>query len=84
MPGRIGRFWQDRQHEWNRAGEECQEVNVGSVLGALKGNLDVALSSQVVDLIRANLSKDGGQIRGVGQISVVKHHLDPGLVAITV
>ena len=50
-------------------------IDVSSVLRHIEGNLDMGLSTQVVDLGGENLGDDVNQASRVGQITVVKTHL---------
>jgi len=55
--------------------EGSDSINVSGVLGHVKGDLDVGLSTQVIDLGGEDLGNDVDEAGGVGQVTVVKTHL---------
>lgn len=61
-----------------------QAIDVRRVLGALKGDLDVALGSQIVHFIRTNLGQDTCQIGGVSEVAVMEKHADACFVTVPI
>ncbi len=49
-----------------------QGIYLGSVVGNFKGDLNMALGSQIVDLVGLDLFQQTVQITGIGDIPVVK------------
>lgn len=64
--------------------EGTDAVHLSTVLGKVERHLDVALSSQVVNLIRLDLSHQSAQVGGISEISIVKEETDTLVVRILV
>ena len=64
--------------------EGTDAIHLSTVLGKIERHLDVALSSQVVDLIRLDLGHQSAQIGRIGEISIVKEETDTLIVRILV
>ncbi|MNY14445.1 hypothetical protein D3C86_1476220 [compost metagenome] len=64
--------------------QSAKSIGVGRVLGRLKGDLDVALSGQVVDLVGLDLLDDADQVGGIRQVSVVQVKAAVGVMGILV
>ena len=62
----------------------AERIGVGGVFGGLEADLHVALGGQIVDLVRLHLLDDPDQARAVGQVAVVQHEPDVGLVRVLV
>ena len=52
--------------------QNAQCVHIAGVLGCVKGDLNVALCSQIVDLIGLDLAHQTDQAGGIGQVAVVQ------------
>lgn len=54
-------------------GSECAEcVDIGSILRHLEAHRKMALSAEVVDLVRRHLAQDASQVRRVGQVTIMQ------------
>ena len=52
--------------------QNTQSVHIAGVLGSIEGDLNMALCSQIVDLIGLDLAHQTDQAGGIGQVAVVQ------------
>ena len=52
--------------------QNAQSVHIAGIFRSIKGDLNMALSGQIIDLIGLDLAHQTDQTRGIGQIAVVQ------------
>ena len=52
--------------------QRADAIDIGGVFRRLEADRDMGLRAQVVDLVGLHLLQDAGQVRAVGQITVVQ------------
>jgi hypothetical protein len=77
------RFEPDSAHRLENA-NRTKPGDFGGVFGDIEAHTHVALRPEVVHLVRAKISEDGGQRRSVVQVAVLQLEMGPLLVGIAV